>query len=218
MRNFSILDSTDIIDVILFKYNYYDNKIWTGVKNKMNYIDVDSQSILVSPKDLKKYIEETYPNEINKFKSIGSEFLHKDANSIYFISMMLKEMSRLKWIKLTLDKSKNYSRMIDDKETGKRITFSFKVLHVTFRLFEMFDEEELKNLNSVLKKLNILFDNKPYHRHKLVSVLNKLDRWVEEQALNTASAHIVEPILIFLDSIEDKLEGDNPEVLIVTDY
>lgn len=218
MRNFSILDSTDIIDVILFKYNYYDNKIWTGVKNKMNYIDVDSQSILVSPKDLKKYIEETYPNEINKFKSIGSEFLHKDANSIYFISMMLKEMSRLKWIKLTLDKSKNYSRMVDDKETGKRITFSFKVLHVTFRLFEMFDEEELKNLNSILKKLNILFDNKPYHRHKLVNVLNKLDRWVEEQALNTASAHIVEPILIFLDSIEDKLEGDNPEVLIVTDY
>lgn len=218
MRNFSILDSTDIIDVILFKYNYYDNKIWTGVKNQIDYIDVDNQSILVSPKELKKYIENTYPNEINKFKSIGSEFLHKDANSIYFISMMLKEMSRLKWIKLTLDKSKNYSRMIDNKETGKRITFSFKVLHVTFRLFEMFDDEELKNLNIVLKKLNILYDNKPYHRHKLVNVLNRLDRWVEEQALNSASAHIVEPILILLDSIEEKLEGDNPEVLIVTDY
>lgn len=218
MRNFSILDSTDIIDVILFKYNYYDNKIWTGVKNKIDYVEVDNQSILVSPKELKKYIENTYPNEINKFKSIGSEFLHKDANSIYFISMMLKEMSRLKWIKLTLDKSKNYSRMIDDKEHGKKITFSFKVLHVTFRLFEMFDEEELKNLNLILKKLNILFDNKPYHRHKLVNVLNRLDRWVEEQALNTANAHIVEPILIFLDSIEEKLEGDNPEVLIVTDY
>jgi hypothetical protein len=218
MRNFSILDSTDIIDVILFKYNYYDNKIWTGVKNQIDYIDVDNQSILVSPKELKKYIENTYPNEINKFRSIGSEFLHKDANSIYFISMMLKEMSRLKWIKLTLDKSKNYSRMIDNKETGKRITFSFKVLHVTFRLFEMFDDEELKNLNVVLKKLNILYDNKPYHRHKLVNVLNRLDRWVEEQALNSASAHIVEPILILLDSIEEKLEGDNPEVLIVTDY
>jgi hypothetical protein len=184
MRNFSILDSTDIIDVILFKYNYYDNKIWTGVKNQIDYIDVDNQSILVSPKELKKYIENTYPNEINKFRSIGSEFLHKDANSIYFISMMLKEMSRLKWIKLTLDKSKNYSRMIDNKETGKRITFSFKVLHVTFRLFEMFDDEELKNLNVVLKKLNILYDNKPYHRHKLVNVLNRLDRWVEEQALS----------------------------------
>ena len=38
MRNFSILDSTDIIDVILFKYNYYDNKIWTGVKNQIDYI------------------------------------------------------------------------------------------------------------------------------------------------------------------------------------
>ena len=60
MRNFSILDSTDIIDVILFKYNYYDNKIWTGVKNQIDYIDVDNQSILVSPKELKKYIENTF--------------------------------------------------------------------------------------------------------------------------------------------------------------
>ena len=119
----------------------------------MNYVDVDSQSILVSPKELKKYIEETYPNEINKFKSIGSEFLHKDANSIYFFSMLLKEMSRLKWIKLTLDKSKNYSRMVDDKETGKRITFSFKV----FALQNVVKNESLiKNISLAVSNSRIL--------------------------------------------------------------
>lgn len=216
MTNFSILDATDIIDVMLFKYNYYDFKIWTGSKNKLNYVEVNDQSILVAPKDLKKYIESTYPNELNKFKSIGSEFLHKDANSIYFFNTMLKEMSRLKWIKLTLDKSKNYSRMIDDKVSGPRITFSFKVLHVTYKLFEMFDEEELKVFNNILIDLNILQPNKPYQRHRLKYIVTKLDRFVEKQALN----HIVEvePVLIFLDSIEEKLEGDNPEVLLVTDY
>ena len=216
MTNFSILDATDIIDVMLFKYNYYDFKIWTGTKNKLNYIEVNDQSILVSPKDLKKYIESTYPNELNKFKSIGSEFLHKDANSIYFFNTMLKEMSRLKWIKLTLDKSKNYSRMIDDKSTGPRITFSFKVLHVTYKLFEMFDEDELKTFNNTLISLNILEPNKPYQRHKLNYILSRLDAFVEKSVVNDTSD--VEPVLIFLDSIEEKLEGDNPEVLLVTDY
>lgn len=216
MTNFSVLDATDIIDVILFKYNYYDFKIWTGAKNKLNYIEVNDQSILVSPKDLKKYIESTYPNELNKFKSIGSEFLHKDANSIYFFNTMLKEMSRLKWIKLTLDKSKNYSRMIDDKVNGPRITFSFKVLHVTYKLFEMFDEDELKVFNSILTDLQILEPNKPYKRHKLNYILTKLDNFIEQQALNHTAE--VEPVLIFLDSVEEKLEGDNPEVLLVTDY
>ena len=216
MTNFSILDATDIIDVMLYKYNYYDFKIWTGTKNKLNYIEVNDQSILVSPKDLKKYIESTYPNELNKFKSIGSEFLHKDANSIYFFNTMLKEMSRLKWIKLTLDKSKNYSRMIDDKTSGARIAFSFKVLHVTYKLFEMFDEDELKVFNNTLVNLKILEPNKPYQRHKLHYILSKLDAFVEKSVIEHTAE--VEPVLIFLDSIEEKLEGDNPEVLLVTDY
>ena len=77
MTNFSILDATDIIDVMLFKYNYYDFKIWTGTKNKLNYIEVNDQSILVSPKDLKKYIESTYPNELNKFKFSNFLFFNK---------------------------------------------------------------------------------------------------------------------------------------------
>jgi hypothetical protein len=216
MSAFSILDSTDIIDVILFKYNYYDYKTWVGIKNKMNFIQVNEQSILVSPADLEKYIEQTYPNELNKFKSIGSEFIHKDANSIYFFNTMLKSMNRLKWIKLTLDKSKNYSRMVDNKTTGPTIMFSFKVLHVTYRLFEMFDEEELKRINSILVKLGILVENKPYKRIKLAPLLQILDKYVDKSAFDASVE--VEPILIFLDTIEEKLEGDNPEVLLVTDY
>lgn len=219
MITFSVLDAADIIDVILFKYNYYDYKIWTGLKNKVRYIQMNEQSILVSPKHLKEYIEETYPNELNKFKSIGSEFLHRDANSIYFLNTMLNTMGRLKWVKLTLDKSKNYSRMVSQSpNSGAQITFSFKVLHVTYRLFEMYDEDEIKIVNKIFKGLNILEENKPYQRHKLATVLRKLDAYIEQSAMENVDAEYVEPILMFLDTIEDKLEGDNPEVLLVTDY
>lgn len=216
-NSFSNLNAADVIDVILFKYNYYDYKIWTGVKNQMNFIQVNEQSILVSPKDLKTYIEKTYPNEINKFKSIGSEFLHKDANSIFFLNTVLNTMGRLKWIKLTLDKSKNYSRVVGTEATGTQIMFSFRVLHVTYRLFEMYSEEEIKHVNRIFKELNILEDNKPYQRHKMGALLDKLDMYVERIS-HDRPAEEVEPILIFLDSVEEKLERDNPEVLLVTDY
>jgi hypothetical protein len=80
----------------------------------------------------------------------------------------------------------------------------------------MFDEDELKVFNSILTDLQILEPNKPYKRHKLNYILTKLDNFIEQQALNHTAE--VEPVLIFLDSVEEKLEGDNPEVLLVTDY
>lgn len=221
MRHYSTFNTVDVIDIILYKYNYYDNRIWTGIKNQMNYMAVNEQSILVSPSSLKEYVEKTYPNELNKFKSIGSEFLHKDANSIYFLNLLLSQMQKLKWVKLTLDKSKNYSRLVSDGASSTRINFSYKILHVTLRLFELFEEDELVDFNEILKQCNLLGENKPYERHKLDQIVLKLETW-----LNAAELHVeddtidekIELVSMILDIIEPKLEGDNPEVLLVTDY
>ena len=223
MKTYSTFNTVDVIDIILYKYNYYDNKIWTGTKNQMNYMVVNEQSILVSPASLKEYIEKTYPNELNKFKSIGSEFLHKDANSIYFLNLLLSQMKKLKWVKLTLDKSKNYSRLVSDPGQGQapRINFSYKILHVTLRLFELFQEDELEDVNQILKQLNLLNDNKPYSRKKLDEIVGKLDTWMNNADLQIHDETVdnkIELVGMLLDIIEPKLEGDNPEVLLVTDY
>ena len=216
--DFSTTDTVDVIDIILYKYNYYDNKIWTGVKNKMDFIPVNEQSVLISPTLLKDYIDKAYPNELNKFKSIGSEFLHKDANSIYFMHLMLSQMKHLKWVKLTLDKSKNYSRLVADGTGEKRISFSYKILHATFRLYNIFDEDEdFEGINKILYSIDLLSKGKPYKRHKLSDMLDKLEMWMEANALDFDN-ELVECIGILLDTIEPKMEGDNPEVLLVTDY
>jgi hypothetical protein len=221
MKNFSTYNAVDVIDIILYKYNYYDNKIWTGIKNQINYMTVNEQSVLVSPAALKEYIEKTYPNELNKFKSIGSEFLHKDANSIYFLNLLLSQMQQLKWVKLTLDKSKNYSRLINDGGQSPRINFSYKILHITLRLFDLFQEDELEDINKILTGLKLLRNGKPYERHRLDHFVSMLDRWMNNADLNPhdhTPDEQVELVAMILDIIEAKLEGDNPEVLLVTDY
>lgn len=212
---FSTFKAIDIIDIVLYKYNYYDNRLWVGAKNKLRYIEINPQSILVSPEDVKRHIETTYPNELNKFKAIGSEFLHKEANSIYFMNRFLIQMPKMKWIKLTLDKSKNYSRVIgNESQTSKSINFSYKVLHATIRLYDVFTEEELLALNKILLELNLLEPHIPYMRHSLSEIVDKLDHW-----LNSAdSDNEIDVVAILLDMIDPKMQGDNPEVLLVTDY
>ncbi len=215
---FSALNTVDVIDVVLYRYNYYDNKIWTGVKNQMDLIQINEQSVLVSPYYLKKYVEKTYPSELNRFKSIGSEFLHKDANSIYFINSILVNMSKLKWIKLTLDKTKRYSRLVTDSNGGeKRINFSYKILHATIKLYEIFeDEESLASITKVLTELDLLEPGVPYQRNDLSTITYKLDNWMNEASFEQEDD--VEPVATLLDMLDPKFEGDNPEILLVTDY
>jgi hypothetical protein len=212
---FSTFNSIDIIDIVLYKYNYYDNRLWAGAKNKLRYIEINPQSILVSPEDVKNHLEVTYPNELNKFKAIGSEFLHKEANSIYFMNRFLIQMPKMKWIKLTLDKSKNYSRVIgNESQTSKSINFSYKILHATVRLYDIFSEEELLALNKILLELDLLEPHIPYMRHSLNEIADKLDNW-----LNSADAdNEIDVVAILLDMIDPKMQGDNPEILLVTDY
>ncbi len=212
---FSTFNSIDIIDIVLYKYNYYDNRLWTGAKNQLRYIEINPQSILVSPSDVKNHLEVNYPNELNKFKAIGSEFLHKEANSIYFMNRFLYQMPKMKWIKLTLDKSKNYSRVIgNESQTSKSINFSYKVLHATVRLYDIFSEEELLALNKILLELDLLEPHIPYMRHSLNEIVDKLDNW-----LNSADTDSeIDVVAILLDMIDPKMQGDNPEILLVTDY
>lgn len=218
-RTFNTFNTVDVIDVVLYRYNYYDNKVWTGVKNNLDFIVVNDQSILVSPYYLKKYVEKTYPTELNRFKSIGSEFLHKDANSIYFINNMLNHMNKLKWIKLTIDKTLKYSRVVGDHsgENEKRISFSYKILHATIKLHEIFDnEEDLRSITKVLVELDLLEKNIPYQRNSLIEITTKLDSWLNRASVDNDDE--VEVVATLLDVLDPKLEGDNPEILVVTDY
>ena len=151
--------------------------------------------------------------------------IHKEVNSIYFISNMLRQMKHLRWIKFTLSKNRNYSRLVTSPEGDKQIKFGFKILHLTLRTFDILEPGEIKIFNKILIEEKVIEDGIPYRRLKLNDLLGILDEWLIKadknsiQEISQNEIDVIDAISIMLDMMGDpKLSGDNPEVLLVTDY
>lgn len=216
--NISLLPTA--VDVTLYRYNHLDNQMWVRIKNDIDYIPVDDNSVMVSYEQLSIFLETYYLPEINKIKSVGSEFLHKKVHSPYFIYMMMMDMQNLQYIKFTKSYDKSFSRILE-VDGNKILKFDFKVLSVTIPLHEIFNQAELNQINPILERLKILEEDVPYARIKMIDLLDQLDAWISVEMDNDIPEDSVDPIpliTMFMDMVDAKVESDNPLVLLVTDY
>ena len=214
MEQFDLSLMPTAVDVTLYKYNYIDNKLWTQIHNQTDYIVISEDSVMVSTSQFKSILESNYMPAINKIKSIGSDVVYKEINSVFFLYQMTVEMENLQYIKFNLNKDKSYNRMIEI-EGKKMLQFSFKVITATLRLFDLYDEEELPHVNKILEDLGILYPEKPYNRIFASELSEKIDMYVESHSEEDHDAGIV---LDILDILEPKLEVENSLILIITDY
>jgi len=205
------------IDVTLYRYNYLDNKIWTQLKNQVDYIEVDENSIIVTRSQLEAIITANYSNQINKIKSTGSKFFHTQVNTVYFIWSLVHEMKNLQYIKITRDLDKDYSRLLHNADDEKTIEFDFKLLSISIKLSEIFDENEVKIINQALYDLGILDENEPYVRLKAIEIINAIDDLLGDLE-EDISSEIAATLNELLEVFTFKIEKDNPLTLIVTDY
>ena len=133
MRNFSILDSTDIIDVILFKYNYYDNKIWTGVKNQIDYLS-EIGFIASATVDRKDELASIFGKELTSRPNGAKEryaFDPKNKQLIEYKELILtKEKLDIIQIQMNLETKYNFTdldSMVDDIiKNGVNVDFKVK--------------------------------------------------------------------------------------------
>jgi hypothetical protein len=214
MEQFDLSLMPTAVDVTLYKYNYIDNKLWTQIHNQADFIQVSEDSIMTSSSQLKSILETNYLSTINKIKTLGSDVVHKEINSVFFLYQMCVEMENLQYVKFNLNKDKTYSRMIEIE--GKKILqFSFKVITATLRLFDLYDEEELPHVNKILEELGILYPEKPYNRVFASELSEKIDMYVESHGEDDHNAGIV---LDILDILEQKMEVENSLILLITDY
>jgi len=213
MDSFNTASMCDVIDITLYKFNYYDNLIWTKCLNQLDYSNVNEDSILVTPYQLRLLLDLNFKRELMKIRAIALELIHRDANSIYFLNKILTDFDRLKYIKLTFSKSRYFSRMVQiDDDT--QIKYSFKILRATLRLNQILSFDQIKAINPVLKELNIIKD-KQYSRGSAGDLLRLFER-----ALNTMDItdEQVDILAVLMDVLSYKLETDNPEILLVTDW
>lgn len=216
MQGFNTGSMCDIIDVTLYKFNHYDNLIWTKCLNQLDYTQYNQDSILVTPYQLKTLLHLNFKRELLKIRAISFELIHKDANSLYFLDQILQDFNKLKWIKLTLSKTRNFSRAVNiGGSTDKQIKYSFKIVKATLRLNHILSQDELTDINPVLVQLKLIGKKKPYNQLPATSILTALDI-----ALNTydISDEQADALARILDTLSFKMETDNPDILLVTDW
>jgi len=214
MQQFEFSSMPTAIDVTLYKYNYIDNKLWAQIQNDLDFIELGNDSIMVSSSQLKVILDRYYQNSINRIKSVGSDFLHKEINTVFFLYQLLMEMENLQYIKFTLSKDKKYSRIVENGGV-KMIQFSFKLLTATFRLFDLYEDDELPYVNEILEELDILEPGVPYTRLNAKELYDTILFYLEEKDPEDIEAGIVTDIL---DILESKIEKEDPLILLITDY
>ena len=204
-------DFTEVADILLYRYNLIDAKIWSLINKSVDYRKLDKDSIIISATSLRSILVNNFRSELNKIEAIETTMVYKEATSTYFIWKMLEGMKNLRWIKIEFIRNASYSRLVRADEM-KTIKFSIKIIRGTYRTFDYFNQNELPLVNSILRKSNIL-KNKHYNVVKLGDMLASLDLFLSQH--NTSdNADIIMGIIDILE----QFEHDNPEVLVITDY
>ena len=120
-----------------------------------------------------------------------------------------------KLVKLSLSKSRSFSRMVEDFEGGNRqINYSYKILKATLRLSDFLPVADINRINKPLKQIGIIID-KPNKTHATRDLVMQIEMAMNSDTVDDTSAEILSFIL---DVIDNKLEGDNPDILFVTDW
>lgn len=206
------------VDVTLYKYNYIDNRLWTQIHNETDFIQNPDGSIITSTRQISDILDRHYIDIINKIKTVGSEVIYKEINSVYFLYQMVLEMENLQYIKLNLNTDKSYNRLIE-LDGSKILQFGFKVLTATIRLSDIYDDDELESVNAVLNKIGILKNNQNYTRVFAKDLAEAIDSHLillEEDSENELDEDAI--ITDILDILEAKLEPENSLILLITDY
>jgi hypothetical protein len=214
MQQFEFSSMPTAIDVTLYKYNYIDNKLWAQIQNDIDFIELGNDSVMVSSSQLKFILDTYYQSSINKIKSVGSDVMHKEINTVFFLYQILLEMENLQYIKFTLNKDKKYSRIIES-DGVKMIQFSFKLLTATLRLYDLYEDDELPLVNKILEELEIFENGNQYTRLNAKGLYDTILFYLEEKDPEDAEAGIITDIL---DILESKIEKEDPLLLLITDY
>jgi hypothetical protein len=206
------------VDVTLHKYNYIDNKLWTQIHNEIDFIQNPDGSIMTSTNQIRTILDRHYINIINKIKTVGSEVIYKEINSVYFLYQMVLEMENLQYIKFNLNMDKSYNRLVES-DGSKMLQFGFKVLTATIRLSDIYEDDELELVNTVLNKIGIFKNNQNYTRIFAKDLADAIDSHLillEESTENELEEDSI--ITDILDILETKLEPENSLILLITDY
>jgi hypothetical protein len=202
-----------VIDITLYKNNYYDNLLVNRVKKEIDYGDIPDfkDCYIVPASDFQKVFYKSFSSEIEKVNSLPSSDLQKNATSIYFLDKILSSFNKLKYIKINVSNEASYSR-INKSERIPTIFFNYKITASTIDFTELFSNEDLATINNILIESGVAkWDEFVGYNHIMeIKTYDFITMLKDNES---------EPIVQNLYNIIDpKTEQDDPLLFIITDF
>tara|TARA_R110001592_G_scaffold192795_4_gene439733 strand:+ start:2647 stop:3342 length:696 start_codon:yes stop_codon:yes gene_type:complete len=222
--NMSFADLPLVIDMTLYKNNYYDNIIISQLKRNSRFIRFPGNSgFVVSANEFKDILTSRFPEQLKQITPNPTSYeLKKGATSIFFINDLLTNLKNLKFVKISVSNEKEYSRRVkmDDDSKNDAIVFDFKVIHSVIDFTKYIKGSKFKILNDFLLKSKIinkeLFRNgPPFIQVKSTELMDKIAIFEDTYSSKDKYQFIVD---IFFTLVDAKIEEDNCDILIITDY
>jgi hypothetical protein len=212
--SYPFLDFPSIIDITLYKNNYYDNLIITKLKRNVMYESPPELNdvYVVSAEDLKNTLYTSFIKEIDAVRSLPLSDIQRRATSLFFLDKILSNYKYLRYVKINVSNEENYSRL-NKNEKIPSIFFNYKINMLSINLTEIFSTSDVKEINHFLINSGIVvhddflgYDHRIYIRtSEMISLL--INSPVKEKGAD-----------LLLSIIDNKSENDNPLIMLITDF
>ena len=202
---------------ILYKFDHIDSMIISRVIKECKNWNTDTDESLFTV-DV-----ESFKASLKGNKRLNKEIVKAEAdgmfgmpgtkpNSITFLWSIIEKLENLKLLTFSVSYDKKFTRVlkIENKEV---LSFYFKIEEGIFDLTQVFERSQLDIVNKKVIEYNIMpnkyLERSPYFYMKASLLFDILGQLEIDGTLSTFD---------LLDHIDEKLEQDDPTLLVKTDY
>lgn len=209
------------VEITLYRYNYIDGLIITCLRNEADFRHSKKyeSKFEVQTEDFRKIIlkNSKLKREFYRFKEMEYASPH-EVNTVYFLNAMLTNYPMLDTFVIIVNTDKNYSRLVESDDR-KIISFEHKVLEGKIDICKGRTLEEIRLFNEAMIRLGIFKNTrKNFVELKAGDLVNELVKYEEETEEDALDGKFAPVFGAFFSWIEEKLEEDNTNLIIVTDF
>lgn len=203
-----------ILEIYLNNNNYKDRLLISDLRKRAHLVklqDLDENSFFVKSEELEAILATKFQSDLKEFSTLPSSSLPANATSIYFLDSMLREFRRVKYFRIYVSNSSNYTRKVENK-----IVFDYKIMHSQVDLANKCTPDFLEKCEEIFSEIGVyredLFFEKPYFEIYAKDLFNKLNYYRSSLDPESDEYYEVSDILLLFGS---KIEKDNSTMLII---
>jgi hypothetical protein len=212
--NYPNLDFPAVIDITLYKNNYYDNLLITKLKRDTAYEEQQGvkDTYLIGADDFREVLYTSFMKEIEAVRSLPLSDLQKNATSLYFLDKILTSYNSLRFLKVNVSREENFSRL-NKTEKVPVIFFNYKISMLNIRLPEIFTTKQVRTINKFFIENSIaVYDEFYGYDHRIYFRTSELLSFLLSSEEKDGAADLL------LSIIDNKSELDNPLIMLATDF